>query len=321
MNGETVAVQIEAVSKRYRFAKHLSLDGVSLSIPFGEVYGLLGPNGAGKTTLIRVITGVCTPTSGDVKVCGFSITKDTLQAKKQIAVVTQGVSLNRTLSARTNIEFYLRFHGWSPRAARARTQEVLERLNLSTHAYKKAGQLSGGLKRRVQLAQALACEARILILDEPTTGLDPHSRLEIWSIIEQLRRDLGTTVVLSTQSMEEAEKLGTSLCLMNQGRVAVAASVKDIRAHAGPPVVQVTLADMPPEGFEQGIALMPNVQTVQLQANTLLVYTYETNSVAAELLSYLGRLGIRATTVAFETPSLENAYLALVAEGGKKVAS
>lgn len=254
MNKETIAIQVQAVSKRYRSAKSLSLDGVSLSIPSGEVYGLLGPNGAGKTTLIRVITGVCTPTSGDVQVCGFSMTKDTLQAKKLIAVVTQGVSLNRTLSARVNIEFYLRFHGRSPRAARGRTLEVLERLNLSTHADKKVGQLSGGLKRRVQLAQALASEARILILDEPTTGLDPHSRLEIWSIIEQLRQDLGTTVVISTQSMEEAEKLCTSLCLINRGRVAVAASVKDIRAHAGPPAVQVTLTDMPPEGFEQGIA-------------------------------------------------------------------
>lgn len=319
MNKETIAIQVQAVSKRYRSAKSLSLDGVSLSIPSGEVYGLLGPNGAGKTTLIRVITGVCTPTSGDVQVCGFSMTKDTLQAKKLIAVVTQGVSLNRTLSARVNIEFYLRFHGRSPRAARARTLEVLERLNLSTHADKKVGQLSGGLKRRVQLAQALASEARILILDEPTTGLDPHSRLEIWSIIEQLRQDLGTTVVISTQSMEEAEKLCTSLCLINQGRVAVAASVKDIRAHAGPPALHVTLAGMPPEGFEQDIALIPNVLTVQLRANTLLVHTYETNSVAAELLNYLARLGIQASTVAFETPSLENAYLALVAEGGEKV--
>ncbi len=317
MKREEVAVQVEAVSKRYRSAKDLSLDGISLSIPFGEVYGLLGPNGAGKTTLIRIITGVCTPTSGDVRVCGFSVTKDTFQVKRQIAVVTQGVSLNRILSVRTNVEFYLRLHGWSPQAARVRTKEVLQRLNLDDHAHKNAGQLSGGLRRRVQLAQALACEARILILDEPTTGLDPHSRLDIWSIIGQLRRELGTTVVLSTQSMEEAEKLCTSACLMNRGRVAVAALVKDIRAFAGPAVVKISLADIPPEGLEQGITSIPNVQSVQFQANTLFVYTYETNSVTALLLNYLGGSGIRTTAVAFEAPSLENAYLALVAEGGK----
>jgi ABC-type uncharacterized transport system ATPase subunit len=117
--------------------------------------------------------------------------------------------------------------------------------------------------------------------------------------------------------MEEAEKLCTSACVMNRGRVAVAALVKDIRAFAGPAVVQISLADIPPEGLEQGITSIPNVQSVQLQANTLFVYTYETNSVTAQLLNYLGRSGIRTTAVAFEAPSLENAYLALVAEGGK----
>lgn len=316
MKDSSVAVRVKEVSKRYRSAKQMSLDRVSLSIPFGEVYGLLGPNGAGKTTLIRLISGVSLPTRGDIEVCGLSVTKDTVNAKKQIAVVTQGVSLNRTLSVQANVEFFLRFHGWKPPAARSRAKTVLERLNLDIHSRKNAAQLSGGLRRRVQLAQALACEAKVLILDEPTTGLDPQSRLDVWAIVAQLQREHGTTVILSTQVMEEAERLCTFVCLMSQGRIARAASVTEMKALAGPAMVQISLHDTLPASAEQSISSLPNVRSAQIRGNNLYVYTFETSSVTVELLDYLGRTGVRASTVVFESPSLENAYLALVAEGG-----
>ena len=221
------AIEVCQLSKRYRTGA-LANDEISLTIPAGTIFGVLGPNGAGKTTLVRQITGELAPSAGQVRVCGIDVARQALAAKALMGVVPQEASPYLHLRPGEHLQRFARLHGLDRRTARHRASELLAALGLSEHANVPASRLSGGMKRKLLVGNALVAEPPVLILDEPTTGLDPHSRREVWELVSSLR-GRGTTVLVTTHYMEEAETLCDRVAVMGRGRVLATGTVEELR--------------------------------------------------------------------------------------------
>lgn len=224
---ETPAIEVRALSKRYRGGV-LANDCVSLSVLSGMVFGLLGPNGAGKTTLVRQITGELAPTAGEVRVHGTDVLRHALAAKALMGVVPQEANPYFHLRPGEHLALFGRLHGLDRTTAQRRAAELVAALGLSEHVGVPALQLSGGLKRKLLVGNALMAEPPVLVLDEPTTGLDPHSRREVWALIGS-QRGRGTTVLVTTHYMEEAETLCDEVAVMGGGRILAVGTVEELR--------------------------------------------------------------------------------------------
>jgi ABC-2 type transport system ATP-binding protein len=216
--GDDLIVRVEGLRKRYGGGGHEAVAGVDFAIRRGEVFGLLGPNGAGKTTTIGVITTRVRPTGGRVLVDGIDVVRNPVGVKPRIAVVPQRSNLDRTLTALENLTFHAAYFGTGRRERKARALELMERFGLAGREDDKVNNYSGGMAQRLMLARALMHQPRLLVLDEPTTGLDPQSRLFLWQAIEDLR-GRGTTVLLTTHDMAEADRLCERIAIMDHGRV------------------------------------------------------------------------------------------------------
>ena len=211
-------LRVEGLRKRYRSDGPEAVAGVDFAVHAAEVFGLLGPNGAGKTTTIGVITTRVRPTAGRVLVDGIDVMRDPVAVKPRIAVVPQRSNLDRTLNALENLTFHAAYFGTGRRERRARALELMERFGLAGREKDKVNNYSGGMAQRLMLARALMHRPRLLVLDEPTTGLDPQSRLFLWGAIEDLR-SRGTTVLLTTHDMLEADRLCDRIAIMDRGRI------------------------------------------------------------------------------------------------------
>jgi ABC-2 type transport system ATP-binding protein len=223
-------VVAEGLGKRYD--RLWALRDVDLEVPAGSVLGLLGHNGAGKTTAIRVLTTLAVPTEGRARVAGLDVVADAPGVRSRIGVAGQYATVDGLLTARANIEMVGRLHHLPRRQARARTDELIERLRIVDFADRLVKNLSGGMRRRVDLAASLVAAPPVLFLDEPTTGLDPESRNELWDQLRELVRD-GTTLVLTTQYLEEADRLADEIVVLRGGRVTAAGSPGELKARMG----------------------------------------------------------------------------------------
>jgi ABC-type multidrug transport system ATPase subunit len=221
------AVSLRGLTKRYPKGA-LANEGIDLDIPRGRVFALLGPNGAGKTTMVRQITGELTPTSGTITVLGVDVVRRPREAKRLMGVVPQEAMPYLHLRPREHLALFGRLHGLSARRAEARADELMEALGLTAHAKKAARDLSGGLRRKLLVGIAMMAESPLLVLDEPTTGLDPHSRREVWGLIRTLRGQ-GTTVLITTHYMDEAEELSDSVAVIGSGRILAQGTIADLR--------------------------------------------------------------------------------------------
>lgn len=210
------AVELRGARKRYGMQKSEALAGVSLAVGEGEVFGLLGPNGAGKTTAIGVLTTRIRPTGGQAFVDGIDVVADPDGVKRRIAVMPQRANLDRALTARENLTFHGSYFGVRRRDRRRRADELLEQFGLAARAGEKVDTYSGGMAQRLMIARALMHRPRVLFLDEPTTGLDPQSRLFLWDRVAELR-DAGTTVLLTTHDMAEADRLCDRIAIVDHG--------------------------------------------------------------------------------------------------------
>lgn len=226
---------------RHSFREHVALDGVDLVVWSGEVFGLLGPNGAGKTTTIRVLNTILPLQDGAVEVFGYDVARSPVAVRRLLGYVPQQVSVEPALTGRENVSWFARLFDVPRRQRRAQVGEVLEAMGLLEVADRLASTYSGGMVRRLELAQALVGQPRLLILDEPTVGLDPVARTEVWNRVEELRGRLGMTVLLTTHYMEEADVLCDRVALMHQGRVRAAGSPDELKANLGP---RATLEDV-----------------------------------------------------------------------------
>lgn len=221
------AIQIQSLTKRY--GDTLALAGIDLELRRGEFFGLLGPNGAGKTTLISCIVGLAQPSSGELKVFGHSLRTDTLAAKRCIGFSPQDVNVERFFNLQRTLEFQGGFYGLKIREARQRASELLAQFGLSAKAKQPFYKLSGGMQKRFSVARALMGRPQLLILDEPTAGVDVEQRHELWSYLQGLNRD-GTTILLTTHYMDEAEVLCERVGMINHGKILELGSPKSLIA-------------------------------------------------------------------------------------------
>jgi oleandomycin transport system ATP-binding protein len=239
MEDVTYAIETHGLVKR--FGKTAALAGVDLVARTGSVLGLLGPNGAGKTTAVRILATLLRPDAGSATVNGYDVVRDAHQVRQLIGLTGQYASVDEGLSGNNNLIMIGRLLGLSRSGARARAAELLERFELTDAAGRSAKTYSGGMRRRLDLAASLVGRPRVLYLDEPTTGLDPHSRNEVWGMVRQLVAD-GTTVLLTTQYLEEADQLAHDIAVIDHGAVIATGTPDELKSSAGRQVLEVTPA-------------------------------------------------------------------------------
>jgi ABC-2 type transport system ATP-binding protein len=233
------AVVAEGLGKRYD--ELWALRDVDLEVPTSSILGLLGHNGAGKTTAIRILTTLALPSEGRASVAGFDVVEEAAKVRAQIGVAAQAATVDGLLTARANLEMIGRLYHLPRGAARRRADELLERLSLADAADRLVRTFSGGMRRRLDLAASLVATPPVLFLDEPTTGLDPQSRNDLWELLRELVRD-GATLVLTTQYLEEADRLADNIVLLDHGRVAATGSPSELKVRIGGERIAVTVA-------------------------------------------------------------------------------
>jgi oleandomycin transport system ATP-binding protein len=238
-----MANAVDATGLVKRFGKTTALDGVDLVARQGRVLGVLGPNGAGKTTAVRILATLLKPDEGRASVCGYDVIRDAHQVRQLIGLTGQYASVDEGLSGTNNLIMIGRLLGLSRSDARARASELLARFELADAAGRPAKTYSGGMRRRLDLAASLVGHPRVLYLDEPTTGLDPRSRGEVWEMIRALIAD-GVTVLLTTQYLEEADQLAHDITVIDHGKVIASGTPDELKTKVGGQVLQITPADL-----------------------------------------------------------------------------
>ncbi|MDG6223616.1 MAG: ABC transporter ATP-binding protein [Candidatus Bathyarchaeota archaeon] len=311
MNG----IEINAITKR--FEDTLAVDNISLNVTKGELFGLLGPNGAGKSTLTKMISGMINPTSGTIKVGDYDIQKHPIKVKENLGVVPQEIVLYDYLNAKENLSFYGRLYGLSGTKLKTRIQELLKFTQLEEKAVKRhVSTYSGGMKRRVNIAAALLHEPEVILLDEPTAGLDPQNKLALWEIIESLKSQ-GKTIVLTTHMMEEAEELCTRVAIMDHGKIIALGSpnqlVKEIKMENTITIVPDKIESKLIEHVKliSGVQNAYNAYDETEKKETLKVITDCPDDILPEIVSTIVKDGAKVMSVQLSRVTLEDVFIAL----------
>ena len=312
-----------------RFGDNAAVDGVSFDILEGEIFGLLGPNGAGKTTAISMISCLLAPTSGEVIVDGASVTKDPRKVKSALGVVPQEIALYPTLTALENLRFWGRMYGLGGRLLEDRVAEALDTAGLADRARERIETYSGGMKRRINIAAGIMHHPRVLLMDEPTVGIDPQSRNHILETVKELNRR-GMTVLYTSHYMEEVEFLCDRVGIIDHGKVIALGAIDELRRLVGDEnVISVHLSELP-AGVLDALRALPEVDSVTATAPAdaeehdengakpeadesvmVQVLSKDSGTVIADVVSVLGRAGAKILSVDVREPNLESVFLHL----------
>ncbi|MFF1612833.1 ATP-binding cassette domain-containing protein [Amycolatopsis sp. NPDC058278] len=312
--GPDPAVRVRGLVKTYGTTR--ALDGVDLDIPAGQVLGLLGPNGAGKTTTVRILTTLLRPDSGSAHVAGYDVLAEPDEVRQRIGLSGQYAAVDENLTGFENLYMVGRLYGRKKAAARSRARELLTRFRLEEAADRPAKGYSGGMRRRLDLAGALVAEPTVVVLDEPTTGLDPGGRLDTWQVIKELVAD-GTTVLLTTQYLEEADQLADSIVVIDHGRVIARGTADELKAQIGGErleLVVASAADLPAtlEVLREVGTGEPSGDDHTRRAEILV----DTGPKALiEALRRLDSHGITVQDVGLHRPTLDDVFLSLTGHG------
>lgn len=290
-----------------------ALDGVSFGFEPGIVYGLLGPNGAGKTTLIRILASLSRPTSGMALVAGIDVTEDPMAVRNRIGLGGQFAAVDDYQTGRENIEMVGRLYNLDEEESRQRAGEILDRINLSEAADRQVKTYSGGMKRRLDLAASMVGRPEILFLDEPTTGVDPGSRLDLWELIEELVEG-GTTLLLTTQYLEEADRLADRIGVIDHGKLIAEGTSSELKGRLGGDVVELTVHEDDREGVA---ALLTRIagEEPQSAVNSFRIPALRGVDTLTQVVRELDSNQIRPEDIALRKPTLDDVFLALTGHG------
>ena len=283
-----------------------AVDGITFDVNEGEVFGFLGPNGAGKTTTIRILVTLSEATSGTAIVDGIDVEANPHAVRERIGYAAQFIGVDGDLTGKENLVLQGRLHGMSSDEAKQQADHLLEVIDLTEAADRKAGRYSGGMRRRLDLAQALMHEPRLLFLDEPTTGLDPQNRHALWAYLRQLNSN-GVTIFLTTQYLEEADALADRIAIIDRGRIVVEGTPEALKAGIGGDTITVSVDDI--EGAATTLMALSDIRELQTHDNEVTLYVADGGSRVAEVVRALDASGISMHQLELSEPTLDQVFL------------
>jgi ABC-2 type transport system ATP-binding protein len=315
LSNPDLAVRAQGLVKN--FGDLRAVDGVDLDIPTGSICGVLGPNGAGKTTFVRMLATLLRPDAGTATVFGHDVTSAAAAVRRRISLTGQFASVDEDLTSRENLVMLARLHGYAAGSAQRRADDLLEAFDVAGAAGRLAANLSGGMRRRLDIAASIVVRPDLLFLDEPTTGLDPRSRGHVWEVVRRIVAE-GTTVLLTTQYLDEADQLADRIAVINHGRVIAAGTRGELKSSVGAGGVRVRLADPGQRdraqavlGSALGTPALPDGDPASLTGQVTAEDPEESTAIALRALSRLSEAGITVSDFSYGQPSLDEVFLAL----------
>ena len=306
-------IAVHELQKRFKNGP-TAVDGISLCVAPGEIYGFLGPNGAGKSTTALILTTLLPPDGGSATVHGYDVVTQGPRVRASIGAALQEAALDPMLTGREHMRLQTALHGLPRSRRRERGSELLERVGLTGAADRRVGSYSGGMKRRLDLALALVHEPRVLFLDEPTTGLDPQSRADLWQEVSRLAREQGVTVFLTTQYLEEADVLADHIGIINHGRIVAEGTPESLKAEIGRPTLEVVPADPADRQRFADVLTRFGPTASTAKPNAVAVLLHDGADALASVIRGIDAEALRMDTFQVHKPTLDDVFLAKTGE-------
>ncbi len=297
-----------------KYGDIVAVNGVSFRVKYGEIFGFLGPNGAGKTTTIHILSTLLKPTAGRALVAGHDVVREAASVRRSIGIVFQDPSLDEGLTAYENLYIHGRVYGLRGSALHERIEEMLRFVELEEYRDRLVRTFSGGMRRRLELARALLHEPRVLFLDEPTLGLDPHARTRLWEYIARLRTEKGVTIFLTTHYMEEAEQLCDRIAIIDKGQIVATGSPDELKSMLGDEVVYLRVSEP-----EKTCKVLERLKTVKeckiLRGGRVSIHVPSAAQTIPELLDTAKNNGVKVIEVSYRRPTLNDVFIHLTGRG------
>ncbi len=301
------AIEVRDIVKR--FGDFTAVKGVSFDVEEGEVFGLLGPNGAGKSTLIRMLTTLLAPTAGTARVNGFDVIRQSNDVRRSIGVIPQAMTSDMELSVRENLLIYAKLYNVPKEKRDKIIPQLIEAVELTPWTDKPVRNLSGGMRRRVEIARGLVHEPRIFFLDEPTTGLDPVSRVAVWEMLRKIKEQRGLTVLITTHYMDEADKLCDHIAIVDHGELKALDSPTTLKASVpGRNVLEVSFSSEP-DGWQQRLAALPHVEEVTRRDQVFRLGTGNGPATTLALLEAAEQAGLTVQSLSVQSTTLDDVFV------------
>ncbi|MGO3328310.1 ATP-binding cassette domain-containing protein [Gordonia sp. (in: high G+C Gram-positive bacteria)] len=307
-----VAISVENLTKTY--GSVAALDGISFEVPQGQILGLLGPNGSGKTTTVTLLSTLQRPTAGSARIAGYDVVGDAAKVRELISLTGQYASMDDSLTAAENLSVFGRLTGLRGTALKSRIDDLVEQFDLADVRTRRVGALSGGMRRRVDIASSLITRPEVLFLDEPTTGLDPRSRAAVWDTVAGLRA-AGITVLLTTQYLEEADRLADDIVMLNSGRIVASGTPGTLKQQAGAAVCEMSLVQR--SDIDTALAALTGLEVIEHDdASTaahprIVVRAVDGKSTVRDVIARLDTAQIDVVDIGLRQPSLDEVFLQL----------
>ena len=301
------AIEVERIKKC--FGEFCAVDDLSFQVEEGEVFGLIGPNGAGKSTLIRMLTTLLPPTSGSARIHGFDVVHQANRVRRSIGVIPQAMTSDLDLSAAENMTIFAKLYGVPPERRKRMISDLLEAVELSDWADKPVKNLSGGMRRRLEIARGLVHEPKIFFLDEPTTGLDPVSRVAVWDMLMRLKKAHDLTILMTTHYMDEADKLCDRIAIVDHGKLVALDSPLKLKASIpGNNILEVSFSRVP-EGWPQVLERLAEVESVVAEDHVYRIVSNNGPRTTIELMEAVRQAQIEITSLSVQSTTLDDVFV------------